>query len=71
MDRAAARIAASEAFWFAAKENVQTHGGIGFTWEMDCHLFYKRSRQLALTGGAPRVWKERLVSQLERRNIAA
>jgi alkylation response protein AidB-like acyl-CoA dehydrogenase len=68
---AAARIAASEAFWFAAKENIQTHGGIGFTWEMDCHLFYKRSRQLALVAGAPRVWKERLVSQLERRNVAA
>jgi alkylation response protein AidB-like acyl-CoA dehydrogenase len=67
----AARISASEAFWFAAKENIQTHGGIGFTWEMDCHLFYKRSRQLALVAGAPRVWKERLVTQLERRNIAA
>ena len=66
----AARIAASEAFWFAAKENIQTHGGIGFTWEMDCHLFYRRSRQLALAAGAPRVWKERLVSQLERRNAA-
>lgn len=66
----AARIAGCEAFWFAAKENVQTHGGIGYTWEMDCHLFYKRSRQLALTAGAPRVWKERLVSQLERRNAA-
>jgi alkylation response protein AidB-like acyl-CoA dehydrogenase len=67
----AARIAASEAFWFAAKENIQTHGGIGFTWEMDCHLFYKRSRQLALVAGAPRAWKERLVSHLERRNVAA
>jgi alkylation response protein AidB-like acyl-CoA dehydrogenase len=66
----AARIAASEAFWFGAKENIQTHGGIGFTWEMDCHLFYKRSRQLSLVAGAPRVWKERLVSQLERRNAA-
>ncbi|MBS0334361.1 MAG: acyl-CoA/acyl-ACP dehydrogenase [Proteobacteria bacterium] len=66
----AARIAASEAFWFAAKENIQTHGGIGFTWEMDCHLFYRRSRQLALVAGAPRVWKERLVSHLERKNAA-
>ncbi|MGZ6013247.1 MAG: acyl-CoA dehydrogenase family protein, partial [Caulobacteraceae bacterium] len=51
----AARIAASEAFWFAAKENIQTHGGIGFTWEMDCHLYYRRSRQLGLVAGAPRV----------------
>ena len=66
----AARIAASEAFWFASKENIQTHGGIGFTWEMDCHLYYRRSRQLALVAGAPRVWKERLVSHLERRNAA-
>ena len=66
----AARIAASEAFWFAAKENIQTHGGIGFTWEVDAHLYYRRSRQLSLVAGAPRVWKERLVSQLERRNAA-
>ncbi len=67
----AARIAGSEAYWFASKENIQTHGGIGFTWEMDCHLHYRRSRQLSLVAGAPRVWKERLVSQLERRNAAA
>jgi alkylation response protein AidB-like acyl-CoA dehydrogenase len=66
----AARIAASEAFWFASKENIQTHGGMGFTWEVDCHLYYRRSRQLSLVAGAPRVWKERLVSQLERRNAA-
>ena len=66
----AARIAGSEAFWFASKENIQTHGGIGFTWEMDCHLYYRRSRQLSLVAGAPRVWKERLVSHLERRNAA-
>lgn len=67
---AAARIAGSEAFWFASKENIQTHGGIGFTWEMDCHLYYRRARQLSLVAGSPRVWKERLVSQLERRNAA-
>ena len=66
----AARIAASEAFWFASKENIQTHGGIGFTWEVDAHLYYRRSRQLSLVAGAPRVWKERLVSHLERRNAA-
>jgi alkylation response protein AidB-like acyl-CoA dehydrogenase len=61
----AARIAASDAYWFAAKEGLHIHGGIGFTWEMDCHLFYRRSRQLALMIGAPRHWKERLVSHLE------
>ncbi len=66
----AARIAGCDAYWYAAKENIQTHGGIGFTWEVDCHLFYRRSRQLGLVVGAPRAWKERLLSQLERRNAA-
>ncbi|PCG13586.1 acyl-CoA dehydrogenase family protein [Sphingomonas adhaesiva] len=67
---ATARVAASEAYWFAAKENIQTHGGIGFTWEADPQLHYRRSRQLALVAGAPAVWRERLVAQLERRNAA-
>jgi alkylation response protein AidB-like acyl-CoA dehydrogenase len=65
---ATARVAASEAFWFASKENIQTHGGIGFTWEADPHLYYRRSRQLALVAGSPSQWRERLVSQLEVRN---
>jgi alkylation response protein AidB-like acyl-CoA dehydrogenase len=66
----AARIAASDAFWFASKESVQVHGGMGFTWDVDCHLYYRRSRQLSLVAGAPRLWKERLVSELERKNAA-
>ena len=67
---AGARISASEAYWYAAKENVQVHGGMGFTWEIDCHLHYRRSRQLSLVAGAPRVWKDRLITALERRNAA-
>lgn len=67
---AAARIAASDAYWFASKESIQVHGGMGFTWDVDCHLFYRRSRQLSLVAGAPKVWKERLVSQLEQKNAA-
>lgn len=62
---AGARIAASEAYWQAAKESIQTHGGIGFTWEADCHLFYRRARHLALAIGAPSSWKRRLVDRLE------
>lgn len=65
-----ARVAASDAYWFAAKESIQTHGGMGFTFETDCHLFFRRSKQLALVAGAPRLWKERLISHLERRNAA-
>ena len=67
---ATARVAASEAFWFAAKENIQVHGGVGFTWEADPQLLYRRSRQLALVAGAPALWRERLVAQLEMRNAA-
>lgn len=67
---AASRLAASEAFWFASKENIQTHGGMGFTWEVDCHLFYRRAKLLAVQAGAPAVWKEKLVRALELRNAA-
>jgi alkylation response protein AidB-like acyl-CoA dehydrogenase len=67
---AAARLAASEAYWFASKENIQTHGGMGFTWEVDCHLFYRRAKLLAVQAGAPKVWKEKLVRALETKNAA-
>ncbi|HEY2707009.1 MAG TPA: acyl-CoA dehydrogenase family protein [Caulobacteraceae bacterium] len=67
---ASARVSACDAYWNAAKENLQTHGGIGFTWQMDCHLFYRRAQQLGLVAGAAKAWKERLVQQLERRNAA-
>ena len=67
---AAARVAASEAFWYASKENIQTHGGMGFTWEVDCHLYYRRAKLLAVQAGAPKVWKEKLVRALETKNAA-
>jgi alkylation response protein AidB-like acyl-CoA dehydrogenase len=67
---AAARVAASEAFWYASKENIQTHGGMGFTWEVDCHLYYRRAKLLAVQAGGPKVWKEKLVRALEQKNAA-
>ncbi|MES1200395.1 MAG: acyl-CoA dehydrogenase family protein [Pseudomonadota bacterium] len=67
---AASRAAASDAFYLCSKENVQTHGGMGFTWEVDCHLFYRRAKLLAVQAGAPSVWKEKLVKRLEARNAA-
>ena len=65
---AAARVAASDAFSLAAKENIQTHGGMGYTWAFDCHLYYRRAKLLALALGAPREWKERLIARLEAQN---
>ena len=67
---ATARVSATDAFHIASRENIQTHGGVGFTWAFDCHLYYRRSKQLALRlGGAP-FWKNRLVDLLETRNAA-
>ena len=37
----------SEAYFHAAAENIQIHGGIGFTWEHDAHLYFKRARSSA------------------------
>ncbi len=67
---ATARVSATEAFHLASKENIQTHGGIGFTWAVDCHLFYRRSKYLGLTIGSAPFWKHRLVDLLETRNAA-
>jgi len=67
---AAARVAGCESYHFASKENIQTHGGMGFTWEVDCHLYYRRAKLLAVQAGSPSVWKEKLVRQLELKNAA-
>lgn len=45
---------ASEAYTWAAGENIQIHGGIGFTWEHDAHLYLKRAKSSALLLGDPR-----------------
>lgn len=67
---AASRAAASDAYYLCSKENIQTHGGMGFTWDVDCHLFFRRSKLLAVQAGSPAVWKEKLVKRLEQRNAA-
>src|SRR6202007_1449654 len=54
---ATARVSASDAFFLAAKENIQVHGGVGFTWDYDCHLYYRRAKLLALSLGSQRYWK--------------
>ena len=49
------------------KENIQVHGGMGFTWELDCHLYYRRAHLLALSLGSLTQWQDRLVDQLRDR----
>tara|TARA_B100001142_G_scaffold271243_1_gene277679 strand:+ start:6512 stop:7624 length:1113 start_codon:yes stop_codon:yes gene_type:complete len=66
---ATARVSSTKAFQLCSKENIQTHGGNGFTWEYDCHLFYRRSKLLSLNIGSLSNWKEKLVTSLEQSNI--
>jgi alkylation response protein AidB-like acyl-CoA dehydrogenase len=68
---AAARVSANEAFYLAAKENIQVHGGMGYTWAFDCHLYYRRAKMLSLALGSTRIWKDRLVARLESQNAPA
>jgi len=62
---ATARVAATEAYYQAAKENIQIHGGMGFTWEFDCHLHYRRAKLTGLILGSARRWKDLLIARLE------
>ena len=65
---ATCRVSASQAYHECSKENIQTHGGMGFTWEFDCHLYYRRCRQLAANIGSQAIWKDKLIGSLERAN---
>ncbi len=67
---AAARVAAIHAYELASAENIQTHGGMGFTWQYDCHLYYRRAKHLSLAIGAAPYWKDRLIGFIEQRNAA-
>jgi alkylation response protein AidB-like acyl-CoA dehydrogenase len=61
---ATAKIAATAAFEHCVVEMIQMHGGVGYTWEYDCHLFYRRSKLLALTLGSASEWREKLTARL-------
>jgi alkylation response protein AidB-like acyl-CoA dehydrogenase len=64
------RASASDAYELATREMIQIHGGVGFTWEYDCHLFYRRSKLLAAMLGSASHWREKLVQRLEARRFA-
>ncbi|RJF91715.1 acyl-CoA dehydrogenase family protein [Noviherbaspirillum saxi] len=61
---AAARVGATDAYEIAARENVQTHGAIGVTWEALPHHHYRRSRALAVELGSAAAWRERLMAEI-------
>jgi len=61
---ATARVSATQAFQLCSRDNIQVHGGMGFTWEFDCHLYYRRSNYLTVILGGLATWEDKLVSAL-------
>jgi alkylation response protein AidB-like acyl-CoA dehydrogenase len=59
-----AKAAASEAFLLAATNNLQIHGGIGFTWEVDCHLYLRRAKSSETFFGTPVEHRESVAAKL-------
>ncbi len=59
-----AKAFCSEAFFHCAGENIQIHGGIGFTWEHDAHLYFKRAKSSELMLGDPSYHRELMLQRL-------
>lgn len=58
-----AKACASDAFMQTAKETIQLHGGIGFTWDNDTHLWYKRAKSSEVFLGSPKYHRELLMQR--------
>lgn len=67
----AARLMAIDAFERAARDNIQVHGGIGYTFDANCHFYYRRERTLALSLGGRERWADRLIAHLPGSQAAA
>ncbi|HXP19537.1 MAG TPA: acyl-CoA dehydrogenase family protein [Streptosporangiaceae bacterium] len=55
---------ASDVYFHVAAENIQIHGGIGFTWEHDAHLYFKRAKSSELFLGGGNYHRERLAERI-------
>ncbi len=60
-----AKAMAADAYVSAVKAGVQLRGGIGFTWEDDTHLWFKRAKSSEVFLGTPHLHRERMIQQLE------
>jgi alkylation response protein AidB-like acyl-CoA dehydrogenase len=59
-----AKAYCTEAYFHAAAENIQIHGGIGFTWEHPAHLYFKRAKSNELLFGDPSYHRELLAQAI-------
>jgi alkylation response protein AidB-like acyl-CoA dehydrogenase len=55
-----AKAACSDAYFRCAAESIQIHGGVGFSWEYDVHLYFKRARSTEIFLGDPAYHRERV-----------
>jgi alkylation response protein AidB-like acyl-CoA dehydrogenase len=60
-----AKAAASDAYMRAAANTIQIHGGIGFTWDNDTHLWFKRAKSSEVLLGDPNHHRELMLQRLE------
>jgi alkylation response protein AidB-like acyl-CoA dehydrogenase len=61
---ALAKAYCSEAYFHATAENIQIHGGIGFTWEHPAHLYFKRAKSSEIYLGDPTYHRELLAQRI-------
>jgi alkylation response protein AidB-like acyl-CoA dehydrogenase len=59
-----AKAFCSEAYFQAAADNIQIHGGIGFTWDHPAHLYFKRAKSSELIFGDPAYHRELLAQRI-------
>ena len=59
-----AKAYCSEAYTHCTAENIQIHGGIGFTWEHPAHLYFKRAKSTEILFGTPRQHRALLADRL-------
>lgn len=64
-----AKAMAADTYMKAAKEAIQMRGGIGFTWEEDTHLWYKRAKSSEVFMGTPSLHRERMMAIIEREGL--
>ncbi|NNN14145.1 MAG: acyl-CoA/acyl-ACP dehydrogenase, partial [Acidimicrobiaceae bacterium] len=59
-----AKAFCGDAYYFAAAENIQIHGGIGFTWEHDAHLYFKRAKSSQMLFGSSSEFRSILADRI-------
>lgn len=64
LECAMAKALASDVFFYCAQEAIQLHGGVGFTWEYDVHLYFKRAQASQHWLGTPDALRERMAQIL-------